>query len=398
MSLETLCSVLIEDPLSKIQKPPENTVSIVIDALDECELSARDEFVKVLLSKVRNMPRWVKFIVTTRSTKLLLEELPHVTVSNIEATERSNTEDIELFLVDQLQLLYSSSSKDQVQETARKIAARSSGIFLYAHFVFQTAKNRRLLLHELSEIFPHGIASVYEEYIVRSRAELKVEEEKFIRFLEAVFAADAPLPESLVLQILGINQTSRQEKKEARQALKSLALLFPVKEKHISIFHESLAEWLTEGEDGNESQDFSVTVKDGHRVLAEHCVEFLRAVKKHEEFPHEVSEVENYALTFGFHHMLCAGGYQREFMDCLQDLQLLSSMLETYKRNSEKLGKQIEMSFWTFRFQLDAVVRECKQPHDIHHIIDMLGRLPPCLHSCPQFLLNLQPTDLLNPE
>ena len=193
MNLETLCSVLIEDPLSKIQKPPENTVSIVIDALDECELSARDEFVKVLLSKVRNMPSWVKFIVTTRSTKLLLEELPHVTVSNIEATERSNTEDIELFLVDQLQLLYSSSSKDQVQETARKIAARSSGIFLYAHFVFQTAKNRRLLLHELSEIFPHGIASVYEEYIVRSRAELKVEEEKFIRFLEAVFAADAPL-------------------------------------------------------------------------------------------------------------------------------------------------------------------------------------------------------------
>ena len=123
MNLETLCSVLIEDPLSKIQKPPENTVSIVIDALDDCELSARDEFVKVLLSKVRNMPSWVKFIVTTRSTKLLLAELPHVTVSNIEATERSNTEDIELFLVDQLQLLYSSSSKDQVQETARKIAA-----------------------------------------------------------------------------------------------------------------------------------------------------------------------------------------------------------------------------------------------------------------------------------
>lgn len=112
-------------------------------------------------------------------------------------------------------------------------------------------------------------------------------------------------------------------------------------------------------------------------------------MKKHEKFPHEVSDVEKYALMFGFHHMLCAGGYQAELVDCLQDLQLLSSMLLTQKRNSEKLCGRIDVTFLKFKFQLDLIIRVCNQPLDSQHIINMLEFLPPSLNSCPQIILQL---------
>ena len=312
MNLETLVSVLLEDPLNKIERLPKNHFVIVIDALDECEPSTRDELVKVLFSKLFTMPRWIKFVLTSRPNKQLTTELPLVTIVDITTTDTNNTNDIQLFLSSHLGKMFPDETCEQREAVVSNLTARSGGLFLYAHYSVESAKRGRLSLSAINEIFPKGISSVYEEYVTRLQVELKVEEELFMNFLEAVVASQATLPESLVLQILGLKQTTRQEKKRAREALKSLGLLFPVVEKHISIFHKSLTDWLTEDGGKDEGHVFSVKLQDGHFVLAKHCFRVLQDVKKHACFPPELNDSEKYSLKFGIHHILEDGGYKEQ--------------------------------------------------------------------------------------
>ena len=138
-----------------------------------------------------------------------------------------------------------------------------------------------------------------------------------------------------MLEILGINQASRQGRIKARKTLKSLSLLFPIEAKHVAAFHKSLVDWLIKDDDDKEDQGSELTVKveDGHRVLAEHCLKVLRAVKNHLSFPPELTDLEMFALTFDFRHMQEAGEYEEKLGECVHDLELLSAMWVARGRN-----------------------------------------------------------------
>ena len=328
MNPVTLVTVLLEEPLGKVVsgKLPKNTFVVVIDALDECEPRMRDEFVNALLSKLRHMPEWIKFVLTSRHTRKLSTELPHTTVVNIDTTNLNNTEDIRLYLSNQLQLIYPGECTEKREVVVATLTTKSAGIFLCAHFVVEAARNRDLSIVETSELFPYRISSVYTDYLARLKTELNLSEDYYFNFLEAIGAAQAPLPELLVLEILGINQVSRQGKTKAVKTLKSLSLLFSIETKHVTAFHKSLVDWLIKDDEKEEGFAFTVNVEDGHRVLAEHCLKVLRSVKNHPGFPPEMNDLEKFALTFGFHHMLKAGGYKEQLGEYVHDLELLTAM------------------------------------------------------------------------
>ena len=107
MDVKTLITVVLEDPLSAmVNMSTKQTFVIVLDALDEIELSWREEFISVLLRKSRTLPKWIKLVLTSRPTKQLLAELPRVTVVNVEKTGRNNTEDIRSYLSKELQVFF----------------------------------------------------------------------------------------------------------------------------------------------------------------------------------------------------------------------------------------------------------------------------------------------------
>ena len=87
-----------------------------------------------------------------------------------------------------------------------------------------------------------------------------------------------------------MNEKSKQDMNMAGKALKSLSLLFPVKNGCLSVFHKSLADWLIVAEYTHECHNFSVAVADGHCVLAGHCLKVLRDVKNHKSFPPELND------------------------------------------------------------------------------------------------------------
>ena len=374
MNLETLNAVLLRDPLNSMKNLPVNYFVIVIDALDECDPNMRDEFVKVLLSKWPSMPKWIKLLCTSRPNKRLPTELSHVMVLDIATTDTNNTEDITVFFTNHLGKMFPDESYEHREAVVSNLTARSEGSFLIANFAVDSAKSRGLSFAEMSQIFPKGISSVYEEYLARLQTELGVDEELFMNFLEAVVASRAPLPESLVLQILGLSQTTRQEKKQARKALKSLALLFPVEKKRIYVFHKSLTDWLIEDED--EGHDFIVKLQDGNCVLARQCLKVLREVKYSKNFPPEFSDSEKYSLMFGFHHMLKSGGYKKQLAECVQDRELMSAMTAVRGKKTKDGCVKISWSATdNFCNELESIRKEFSTDplfQDLEHPLDMM--------------------------
>ena len=94
LNLNALFSVLIEEPLTVMQSSStEQSRVVFIDALDEIEPSSRKEFITVLLSKLKSLPKGIKYILTSRPLEQLTD-LPHVTVVNIDARDSYNTDGI----------------------------------------------------------------------------------------------------------------------------------------------------------------------------------------------------------------------------------------------------------------------------------------------------------------
>ena len=385
MNMETLFCFLLEEPLNAMPcLSTEQAFVVVINALDEIDPNSRKDFIRVFLKRVHTFPKCIKFVLTSRPIKQLLAELPQVTVFNVEATGSNNTDDIILYLRKELESLYQDEPFEKRETTTLKLTERSQGIFLYAHFAIESANKRNLSLSESSELFPKGMSSVYEDYLSRSQTELKLHKVKFMNFLEGIRAAQAPLPKSVVLQILGITEESREQRMVGRKALNSLSLLFPEEGKCISIFHNSLANWLAIAEREDDDNDFCVKVADGHRLLAEHCLKVLRKVKNHDSFPPELNDSENYALTFGFHHMLEAGGYEEHLGECVQDLELLAAVWVAREKTISKIPLQRKADMVE---ELKRISNCSSLPdEDLSHLCTVMTAVH-VQTDCPQFVL-----------
>ena len=51
-----------------------------------------------------------------------------------------------------------------------------------------------------------------------------------------------------------------------------------------------------------------------------------QSCQEHTSFPPKPNDLEKFALAFGFHHILEAGGYKEQLRECVHDLELLSAM------------------------------------------------------------------------
>ena len=79
LNLNALFSVLIKELLTAMQSSlTEKSRVVFIDALDEIEPSSRNEFITVLLSNLKNLPKGIKYILTSRPLEQPTD-LPHGT-------------------------------------------------------------------------------------------------------------------------------------------------------------------------------------------------------------------------------------------------------------------------------------------------------------------------------
>lgn len=249
-----LFDLLVLQPLSSVS-PPDRTIVAILDGLDEATIDGRNELA-VLISSFTGQPRWLRFLVTSRPEAPISTGLRGRRRLDLDAHERETQADLTAFVTRGLDGRVTAELRDVA---AVAIVERAGGSFLYAHAVLDDIAFGRLAVGELSRL-PPGLAGVYWRLFERQFPDIATYARRVRPVLELLASERAPLPLSLVAEILGWRAYDQQE------LLVSMGSLCVVDANHIQPFHASLVEWLT---DANAAGHYWVDAAAGHRLLAD---------------------------------------------------------------------------------------------------------------------------------
>ena len=267
MNVEGLFSTLFKERLSGVDGPGK-PILIVLDALDECVKNEREELVHLISNHLHKLPSYIRFVITTRPEKNLIDRLEKLNPLYIRSDDPRNLHDLKMGLEERI--LQASPSKAELID---RLAEKSDGLMLYSFFLSEIY-NEDPSTFSVDNL-PNGIGEHYEGYFRRLESELgllEISDDKFIALLSALAVSGEPLPDSFVQSLLGVENSPRRMQK-VRKAISSLLVIN--EDKSISFFHKSLRDWLVDHSD----HDYSVDVQDGHRTLYDLCVSKLDELK-----------------------------------------------------------------------------------------------------------------------
>ena len=290
---EGLFSILFKEPFSGIADPGKR-ILIVLDAVDESEYHGRHELANLISNHLHTLPSYIRFLITTRPEKNLINKFKQLNPLYIEPNDERNLFDLKLVLQERI-----SEASARTADLIANLAEKSDGLMLYAFFLSE-------IYNEESSMFnidnlPQGIGDYYERYFRRLERELdllKISEDKFSSLLSALAVAKEPLPEAFLVTLLGLDD-SRRTMQKVRKAISSL---FVINEDNcISFFHKSVRDWLVD----NSEHDYSVDVQDGHKSLFDQCVVNLNKLKQIDVTDVAKSNAAiKYSIKYWIPHML----------------------------------------------------------------------------------------------
>ena len=305
MGVAEMFALLLKEPLNTLTEP-EGNLLMVIDGLDESEYQHRNELCDVIATHSFKLPRWIRFLVTSRPEETIKKALEPLRPFHLDSNSEQNNNDIKLFFVKRLESIPEAENTEDIVE---KLVAESEGLMLYAHFLLETIEEDPSVLTQgdVNEILPSGISSAYHRYFERLEKELKTEfditGDSFLNFLSALAASREPLLIDFVPQVLLL---STQSSKKVLKVIKSVSSLLPIRENRIHIFHKSVKDWLTDISFYGR-HDFSVDEEKGHRKLADLCSTEFDSLLQRRVLEYDFTQMNDtttYALQHGVQHML----------------------------------------------------------------------------------------------
>ncbi|XP_068761107.1 uncharacterized protein [Montipora capricornis] len=307
MEVKDLFDLLFLEPLNRVADPGFTSL-VIIDALDESEYQGRNDLLDVIAKLFKNLPLWLRFLVTTRPEVNIWDSLKDLQPLILEPKDEDNLKVIRFYFERSLSDLLEVEMRELVLDD---LVQKSEGVFLCAKFLVDFIRNKcstLLTLEQLDKSLPAGMACVYQSYFQRLEQdmcrELNITEEQFLCFLGAVAAAREPLPLGFVPKFLCTNLPSSIVIRKASKAIAIVSSLLPVHEDRIHFFHKSVKDWLTDRSHYRQ-HSFSVEEMEGHKILSTLCSNELDELKSScignsQSF----TDTLMYALEHGVHHML----------------------------------------------------------------------------------------------
>ncbi|XP_068760731.1 uncharacterized protein [Montipora capricornis] len=307
MEVRDLFDLLFSEPLNKVADPGRTSL-VVIDAVDESEYQGRNDLLDVIAKLFKNLPLWLRFLVTTRPEVNIWDSLKDLQPLLLEPKDEENLKVIRFYFERSLSDLLEFEMNELVLDD---LVQKSEGVFLCAKFLVDFIRSKCstfLTLEQLDETLPAGIACVYRSYFQRLEQdlckELNITEEEFLCFLAAIAAAREPLPLGFVAKLLCKNLSSSIVMRKARKAIAIVSSLLPVHEDRIHFFHKSVKDWLTD-KSHYRQHCFSVEEVEGHKILSTLCSKELDELKsKGIGNSQSFTDTSRYALEHGVQHML----------------------------------------------------------------------------------------------
>ena len=308
MGVEELFALLFKEPLSALGDPGRNML-MVIDGLDESEYQGRSELLNVIANQFCKLPIWIRFLVTTRPALNIAERLKHLKPLELQPDGEDNLEDVRVFCLKRLEHVVKPAN---VGELVERLVLKSEGLMLYAHFLILSTTESASISHERELVgsSPLGIFAVYHSYFKRLERELinehNIREEHFLNLLSSITASREPLPVGFVSKVLVSSSNSPLTKRKVLSALGSVSALLPIRDDCLHVIHKSVKDWLTDISCYGE-HEFIMDENEGHRLLADLCIEELENLKLKGVDNLQFGATERYALYHGAHHMLHEG-------------------------------------------------------------------------------------------
>ena len=308
MEVKDLFEVLFEEPLASLNDPGL-TYLMVIDGLDESEFQGRNELLDVIAHYFRSLPVWIRFLVTTRPERNIVDTLKKLHPLQLDPNVEENLKDIHLCFEKQVSHVLQSEHREIILQA---LVQKSEGVMLYAHYLVDFIKKEESFVTPelLDSILPSGISCVYHSYFKRLETELcqelNVTEDHFWNFLSAVAAAREPLPLAFVSKLLLPGKSTSFVQRKVNVAIACVSALLPVHDECIHFFHKSVKDWLIEKSIYGQHH-FSVDEKEGQKVLSKLCIDELDEVKRKGVDGAQFLDTAKYALRHGARHMLQPG-------------------------------------------------------------------------------------------
>jgi hypothetical protein len=259
-TLEEQCSNIFVEPI----KATKTAITLVLDALDECEPRTCQQLLRVLLPQLSNLPH-LKIFMTSRPETHIREELvdSHHQTLSLRSDEVSNSKDVETFMKQRFKKV--SISEAQTSQ----IMERAGGLFIWAKSVcdpfdnFRGDKNafiNRILSSKLRQM-----DSIYRIALDQAIGTDREEENMvaYMNVLDIIVAAYEPVSPNTIDQLLNssesmviINDLRSVLECEGEDAL-------------VRFLHPTFREFLLNPNDGGR---YFVDMNRAHKVIAGGCL------------------------------------------------------------------------------------------------------------------------------
>ncbi|KXZ46004.1 hypothetical protein GPECTOR_48g436 [Gonium pectorale] len=360
--VDTAFQTLLLRPLKAIEadlKSLKRPLVIVIDALDESS-----EHVKLLhlLEYFKDLPKCVRFVVTSRPEERIEKKLSRVFEKTlvIRSDDKHHMEDLKLFIRDQLVTAVIKSApaggapgrSDLLDAATQLLLDKSEGSFVY---VARVLKNLTLgdswSLDDLKQL-PDGLDESYskdfEKMCIKKEG---FQESPMARMLQVLLAVQTPPSlellaaawycsggEGRAAQLPGPG-AMRTAVHGIKGFLVTLGSLYSVHRDTVTVFHKSFHDWISTVELPNRKHnEFWVDPLPGHRALANLARPYMADQEAARGAWHTSSAggldalqvaVVSYTLQYGPHHLVELAN-MLDSADSSTALQALSMAVANY--------------------------------------------------------------------
>ena len=291
-----------------INKPRENWF-VVLDALDECITQGETghSIVYLLNNKIHLFPPWFKVIVTLRNESEAFLRSSKVKTIVIDPEDSRNLEDLEIFVTRRLEApslhhltwWFGDDSVKSVTKLINEVLSKSQGNFLFVNELLNNWEHTTTGLRNVFDL-PKSLGDVFYTYFKRLYP--SKESFKSVRhILELLVSTFEPLTHNQIFESLKTGENSLDEY-DFKNTLRGLShfLQYEKDNNTLTLYHLSLAEWLT----SEENEDFFVSKRKGHETFCEYYIGLIRET--------EESKLSGYILNLGQH--IALSGMKKAFV------------------------------------------------------------------------------------
>lgn len=299
---------------------------IVIDALDEAGEVGRNPLVEMLARHAPHLPDWLGLVVTSRPESAVHAPLQGLNPFVLDTRTEANRKDLRDYL--HAELAPQLHDRVDVNRLIGQILERSEGVFLYVERFCDDVQRNHLSLDRPGQ-FPQGLGGIFHQWFQRQFSDLDKFRQDVRPALRVILAAREPLPVETLQRLFHWEDEGLHDFVRALGSLFSVAKeattevslttaigtfylgSLPVTDHggggRIRSFHRSLDDWLS---DDTKAGVYFVSVKEGHRILAEAFRQAVLSLTMHSK--DGVSAIPLYLREHGLDHLALCGRFFAE--------------------------------------------------------------------------------------